>query len=363
MSHPTGILVVIIEVITIKQPRDMVGVVMNEVRRMIGEFLIEDDPPLDVILAEFISSKESLQTRRSYRPVIVRLLKYLHLDEGRLGDLMTLPLPAVTRQIRVFLAQYLKRDPQAGRPSNPDTYNNRKFILSSFFRYLVLQYEYPKNIIELIPKLQGGAFCRTNSLEEVEAADMLHYFRKKAMLSSAGEEKRTWVRNYLMVYGLFLLALRRGELVAIRWADIDTHQKSLTVKLKGNRGKILPVPEHYLKLLLWYRSKFCGEAEFVFQPFQNYRTNSIDKPVSTNYLYDVVHQAAIAVIRDKKVSPHSFRATFVTWALSRGDDLIIIANATGHSSLNMVRRYDRRNVLENNSINHHNCSYNPEGKD
>ena len=327
---------------------------LTQIRRKVGALLNEDNPSLEVILKEFIESKESLQTRRSYRPVVARLIMFLRLEKGFLENLVSLPLPAVTRQIRTFLANYLKRDPITGQPLNPDTYNNRKFILSAFFKYLVLQYEYPKNIVELIPKLQGGFFCKTNSLIEVEAAEMIHYFRRKAMLSKVGEEKRTWVRNYLMVYGLFLLALRRSELVNIRWADIDLREKSLTVKLKGNRLKILPIPEHFLKLLIWYREKFAREAIFVFQPFQNNRTKLSEKPISANYLYEVVRQASLAVIKCKCVSPHSFRATFVTWALSRGDDLIIIANATGHSSLNMVRRYDRRDVLENNSIHHHN---------
>lgn len=57
------------------------------------------------------------------------------------------------------------------------------------------------------------------------------------------------------------------------------------------------------------------------------------------------------VIPTKKITPHSLRKTFIELALDNGDDLISIANATGHSTVEMIKYYDTRDRLKNNAVN------------
>jgi integrase len=54
---------------------------------------------------------------------------------------------------------------------------------------------------------------------------------------------------------------------------------------------------------------------------------------------------------DKKITPHSFRTTFVKLALDKNCTDIEIMNATGHGSAQMVKYYDARSPIEVNAAN------------
>ncbi len=60
---------------------------------------------------------------------------------------------------------------------------------------------------------------------------------------------------------------------------------------------------------------------------------------------------AFEIVPEKKITPHSLRKTFIELALDNGDNLISIANATGHNSIDMISYYDTRDKLKNNAIN------------
>ena len=60
---------------------------------------------------------------------------------------------------------------------------------------------------------------------------------------------------------------------------------------------------------------------------------------------------AFEIVQEIKITPHSLRKTFIELALDNGDNLISIANATVHNSIDMISYYDTRDKLKNNAIN------------
>jgi len=54
---------------------------------------------------------------------------------------------------------------------------------------------------------------------------------------------------------------------------------------------------------------------------------------------------------NKKITPHSFRKTFIEIALDKNENYNNIMNATGHKTTQMVRYYDYRDKVKNNAIN------------
>ncbi|MBZ0299873.1 MAG: tyrosine-type recombinase/integrase, partial [Anaerolineae bacterium] len=44
----------------------------------------------------------------------------------------------------------------------------------------------------------------------------------------------------------------------------------------------------------------------------------------------------------KKIAPHDFRRTFIGNMLDAGVDPVTVAGITGHASVDMLKRYDRR---------------------
>ena len=111
--------------------------------------------------------------------------------------------------------------------------------------------------------------------------------------SKKGHKKsQTAYRNYIALCFLVILALRRQELVGLKWSDLRADSSSINV---------------YTKLV----SKVCPE---------------------------------------KRITPHSLRKTFIEQALNNNEDFISIINATGHSTVEMVKYYDTRDTLKNNAV-------------
>jgi len=77
----------------------------------------------------------------------------------------------------------------------------------------------------------------------------------------------------------------------------------------------------------------------------------LDKPISGDYIFQLIVKLSKLCGIDKNITPHSLRKTFIELALDAKEDYINIANATGHSTLEMIKYYDTRSKLEKNAIN------------
>ena len=144
--------------------------------------------------------------------------------------------------------------------------------------------------------------------------------------------------------------MRRKELASLKWEDIDFTAETVRVLQKGHTEKLLPIPPWYLQLLRQFQEKYGKPSRFIFHPLTNNRGKNLDKPISPSYIFEMVRKAATKLFPDKNITPHSFRASFVTVALENGEDPISIMNATAHSNVQMIRYYDRRNELKSNAI-------------
>ncbi len=72
------------------------------------------------------------------------------------------------------------------------------------------------------------------------------------------DKSQTAFRDYLAICFVSVLALRRNELVGLKWTDIDFESSSANIFQKGGSYKLLPVPTNVLKLLREYRDRFWG---------------------------------------------------------------------------------------------------------
>ena len=91
-------------------------------------------------------------------------------------------------------------------------------------------------------------------------------------------------------------------------------------------------------------------VSYVFHPVRNNSHKTLLKPLSSSYIFDLIKTIGTKLVPNKKITPHSLRKTFIELALDNGDDFISICNATGHSAVEMIKYYDTRNSLNNNSV-------------
>jgi len=169
-------------------------------------------------------------------------------------------------------------------------------------------------------------------------------------MSEKQKTSQTAFRDYLAICFLSVLALRRNELVGLKWTDIDFEASSANIFQKGGSYKLLPIPGNLMTKLLEYKNKFEIKSDYIFSPVRNNSTKSLNKPLNTTYIYKLIKKTVFKVANGKYATPHSFRKSFIEMALNNQEDFISIINATGHATVEMVKYYDTRNTLKNNAV-------------
>lgn len=297
---------------------------------------------LDNVLDGFIATKRSDNTKRAYARDISNLFTYLGCDNTRqLGEIQFHELVA---HIQKYLEECTEYDESTNRPTNPTTINRKAYAFSSFFKYLIHSYGYPKNPLDQYQAHKVDRKSKTRSLSRAEVIEVISTMAKKR------NKSQTAFRDYLAICLLSVLALRRNELVGLKWSDIDFESSSANIFQKGGSYKLLPIPVNIMKLLEEYKKRFDVKSIYVFSPVRNNTTGKLDKPLNTSYIYQLVTKTVFKVTNGKRATPHSFRKSFIEMALNNNEDFISIINATGHATVEMVKYYDTRDTLKNNAV-------------
>lgn len=297
---------------------------------------------IDAVIDEFVSTKRSINTKRAYAKDIRDMFDELRITT--LNELGTVAFFELVKGIQDHLEKKTEYDEQTRRPINPKTINRKAYALSSFFKFLIHAYGYPKNPLDQYQSHKTERRSTTTSLTRSEVVDVLKFMSKRRNMS------QTAFRDYLAICCLSVLALRRNELVGLKWTDIDEGTSSANVFQKGGSYKLLPLPKSLLDQLIWYRENYDHVSDYIFAPVRNNATKNLNKPLNTAYIYNLVKKVVGKVVDGKQATPHSFRKSFIEMALNNQEDFISIINATGHSTVEMVKYYDTRDTLKNNAV-------------
>lgn len=297
---------------------------------------------IDSVIDEFVATKRSQNTKRAYSRDISNLFESIHITT--LNGLGSIPFFELVTKIQDYLENATDYDNETNRPRNPKTVNRKAYSLSSFFKYLMHSYNYPKNPLDQYQAHKINRRSTTPSLSRSEVIDVLNHMAKDRQRS------QTAFRDYLAFCFLSVLALRRNELVGLKWTDIDHRASSINVFQKGGSYKLLPLPKSLLDQLECYKDGYVHISEYIFSPVRNNATKKLNKPLNPSYIYTLVKKIVAKIANGKNATPHSFRKSFIEMALNNQEDFISIINATGHSTVEMVKYYDTRDTLKNNAV-------------
>jgi len=136
---------------------------------------------------------------------------------------------------------------------------------------------------------------------------------------------------------LVLLAIstgaRRGELINLKWDDVDLKAARAVVReTKNGDPRVLPLVGRALEALRTLRLQGGGRSEWVF-PARS------DHPGSPYEYFDGVWYDALKAARIEDFRFHDLRHTTASYLASQGASLIEIADTLGHRTLSMVKRY------------------------
>jgi integrase len=134
---------------------------------------------------------------------------------------------------------------------------------------------------------------------------------------------------------LLYTGVRRGEVVGLRWADIDLERRVLTVRrsyegmTKSSKHRPVPIPAELAALLREYRLADPWKGELAFP-------NDSGEMYSPNAKLEDVLRVALARAGLSRVRVHDLRHAFASFFVMAGGDIFTLQRILGHSTPQLV---------------------------
>jgi site-specific recombinase XerD len=207
------------------------------------------------------------------------------------------------------------------------TIGRRVAALSSWYTYLVREQCAVLNPFEGAerPRLDTG-HSATRGLSREQVTSILHH-------AAVHESSRTYALLWLM----FATAGRINSILDARIEDLsqDRHHQVLDLRVKGGQSKRFAVPPAALAALRDYLAERGDPQDGLIFVSRNGRR------LVQSYVWKLVNRVARAAGVPYGISPHSFRHSAITIALSDGRPLHVVQDFAGHADPRTTRRYDR----------------------
>jgi integrase len=121
---------------------------------------------------------------------------------------------------------------------------------------------------------------------------------------------------------------RRGELLGLRWNDIDLERQTAYVQTtKNGQPKVLPLTDRVTKELTRFRQQ---DASLIF--------NSEVNP-SKAFCFNKQWKKALAIAEVDNFRFHDLRHTTASYLAMSGASLLEIADVLGHKQISVTQRY------------------------
>ena len=156
------------------------------------------------------------------------------------------------------------------------------------------------------------------------------------------------LKHKILIELLYSSGLRLGEIVKVRWEDLDSINKLVFIKGKGNKERYTKLSDKVTADLEDYRNvrdKMSNLGNpYVFDSEQRPETH-----ISKKTVQKVLENTSKKLRLPMKVTPHRIRHSFATHSLENGTDSRYIQKMLGHSSSRTTEIYTQvtKNSLKN----------------
>lgn len=141
--------------------------------------------------------------------------------------------------------------------------------------------------------------------------------------------------------------MRKGELAALRWSDVDFEQRLISVErsfkgpTKSGRTRHLPIVDPLLPVLRAWRLKCPGDLIF---PNERGTQHNCSARIFEETLHRVLKCAGLPHQRKRgelkpHITFHDLRHTFASHWVLGGGDIFRLQKILGHASIDMTQRY------------------------
>lgn len=182
------------------------------------------------------------------------------------------------------------------------------------------------------PPTPSRRLPKSLSIDEVEA-----------LLNAAGGDTASdgplWVRNRALLELLYSTGARISEAVGLDLDDLDTHARSVLLRGKGGKQRLVPIGRPAIAALDAYlvrsRPGLAQRGRGSAAVFLNARGGRLSRQSAWQVLQDTAERAGIS----SAVSPHTLRHSFATHLLDGGADVRVVQELLGHASVTTTQIY------------------------
>ncbi|SDE13659.1 integrase/recombinase XerD [Mycolicibacterium neoaurum] len=164
-----------------------------------------------------------------------------------------------------------------------------------------------------------------------------------ALLEAAGGDRDAdgplSLRNRALLELLYSTGARISEAVGLDVDDVDTEYRSVLLRGKGGKDRLVPVGRPAISALDEYlvrgRPELARRGKGTPAIFLNARGGRLSRQSAWQVLQDAAAAAGIA----SAVSPHTMRHSFATHLLEGGADVRVVQELLGHASVTTTQIY------------------------
>ncbi len=275
-----------------------------------------------------VEKRYSPLTVRNYHRDILRFLQWLGIEADRFDP------NSITAE---HIHQYIIHRSSGSSGVGASSMNREISSLRSLWNYLRMKGCIDKNIFSHIGSLKS----RQHLPIFVPESRMTQVVTDAKQERDNDDFKRR--RDALIVMMFYTCGLRLAELIGIDRDHLADDYRTLKVRGKGDKERIVPIIEPVRGMISDYisyieRQNICNsQQKALFLSTEGRR-------ISRSSVYRLVKSGLTKAGMQGKKSPHVLRHTFATYLLNDGVDIRVIQELLGHSSLKATQVYTHNNI-------------------
>lgn len=209
---------------------------------------------------------------------------------------------------------------ETNRPRTAASINRQKATISGMFKYAIQRGYLEVNPVSKVPARPENN-KRTRYLSDEE---------RSALLAACRASE--WDRLYLLVLMALTTGARQGELLGLRWADIDLHARLARLhQTKNGEERVLTLPPVVIPEL----KRFQGVGQAMLFPSSRKEAAKKGRPFEFRKHWN----AALEAAGIENFRFHDLRHSAASYLVMNGATLYEAAQVLGHKDLQTTQRY------------------------
>lgn len=143
--------------------------------------------------------------------------------------------------------------------------------------------------------------------------------------------------DFALMETLYSCGLRASECIDLKLSQMNINEGYLKVMGKESKERIIPFRDQTKAAFLLYKKAYDNmNVSYHGDVFFRHRNN---KPISRQYLNEIVSYYAGKAHIAKRVTPHMLRHSFATHLLENGADIASVRELLGHEDIETTQLY------------------------